>query len=161
MGKQSGRPAGWFEEIVGRNEDRLLRAAVSLLRSKAEAEDAVQDTFVKLLEKAPNFVDESHETAWLLRVVINHCKSRLRSLAWKNAAPLPPEYPAQTEAQRELLDTVRALPAKYRVVIHLFYYEGYATKEIAVITKQKDSTVREQLTRARRMLKKFLEEDEV
>jgi len=161
MSKQPVRPAGWFEDIVRRNEDKMLRAAIALMRSKAEAEDAVQDAFVKLFEKAPSFDSEKHETAWLLRVVVNRCKSRLRSFAWKKAAPLLVEYPAQNGEQRELLETVRALPAKYRIVIHLYYYEGYQTKEIAKMTKQKDSAVREQLTRARRMLRKFLEEDEV
>jgi RNA polymerase sigma-70 factor (ECF subfamily) len=57
------------------------------------------------------------------------------------------------------METVLALPPKYRTVIHLYYYEGYATKEIAEITEQKESTVREQLTRARRKLKDFLESE--
>jgi RNA polymerase sigma-70 factor (ECF subfamily) len=68
--------------------------------------------------------------------------------------------PAENPHQHELIETVMRLPVKYRTVIHLHYYEGYATKEIAAMTKQKEGTVREQLTRARRMLKKFIEEDE-
>jgi RNA polymerase sigma-70 factor (ECF subfamily) len=58
------------------------------------------------------------------------------------------------------METVMSLPPKYRSVIHLYYYEGYSTREIAEMTAQKDSAVREQLTRARRMLKKFLSGEE-
>ena len=149
-----------LEAAVARNGDRLLRAAAAIMGGKAEAEDAVQDAFVKLMERAPVFKDERHEAAWLLRVTINRCKDRLRSFAWSRSAPIPADYPAQNDEQRELLEVVRALPAKYRAVIHLYYYEGYATKEIAVMTGQKESAVREQMTRARRMLRKYLEEDE-
>jgi len=66
-------------------------------------------------------------------------------------------YPAQTDKKHEITEEILSLPSKYRIMIHLFYYEGYTTKEIAEITKQKESTVREQLTRARRLLKNFLE----
>ena len=156
--EQSGRPEDWIEESVKRNGNRLLRTAAAVIGGIAEAEDIVQDAFVKLLEKQPLFESDEHETAWLIRVTVNLCKSRLRSHWWKTTVPLTETIPARDEGQQEIVDTVMSLPAKYRTVIHLFYYEGYPTKQIADITKQKDSTVREQLTRARRMLKKYLEE---
>lgn len=146
-----------MEETVKRNEDKMFRAALAIMGGKADAEDIVQDVFVKLMEKQPRFESPEHETAWLIRVAVNLCKSRLRSPWRKKTVPLLDTYPAQSDQQQNILQTVLSLPAKYRTVIHLFYYEGYSTKEIAEITKQKDSTVREQLTRARRMLKNFLE----
>jgi len=157
VNNQSNRPVDWMEESVKRNEDKLFRTAVAIMGSKADAEDVVQDVFIKLLEKQPEFESPEHETAWLIRVTVNLCKSRLRTHWWKKTVPLLDIYPAQTDEQQSIMETVLSLPSKYRAVIHLFYYEGYSTKEIAEITGQKESTVREQLTRARRMLKKFME----
>ena len=157
MSNQSNRPVDLTEESVKRNEDKLYRAAIAIIGGKAEAEDIVQDVFLKLFEKHPNFESTEHETAWLIRVTVNLCKSRLRSHWWKKTVPLLDSYPAKTNEKQSLMETVLSLPAKYRIVVHLFYYEGYSTKEIAGIMGRKESTVREQLTRARRMLKKFLE----
>ena len=140
-----------------RNQDRLYRTALAITRSKTDAEDAVQDTFVKLLQKQPKFNSPEHETAWLIRVTVNLCKNTLRK---QKPSQLLEDYPAQDPVSHELMETVMSLPPKYRLVIHLYYYEGYATKEIAAMTKQKEGTVREQLTRARRLLKKYLLEEE-
>ena len=157
---QSDRPVDWAEEIVKRNENKVYRTAAAIMGGKADAEDIVQDVFLKLVEKHPGFDSIEHETAWLIRVAVNLCKSRLRSHWKKKTVPLLDTYPAQNPEQQNLIETVLSLPSKYRVVIHLFYYEGYATREIAEITEQKESTVREQLTRARRLLKAFLEGEE-
>jgi RNA polymerase sigma-70 factor (ECF subfamily) len=148
-----------MEQTVKRHENRLLRTAAAIMGSKTDAEDIVQDAFVKLFEKQPEFESTEHETAWLVRVTVNLCKSVLRSHWWKTTVPLLDDHPAHDEEQRDVMETVLSLPVKYRTVIHLFYYEGYSTKEIAEITGRKESTVREQLTRARRMLRKFLEEE--
>jgi RNA polymerase sigma-70 factor (ECF subfamily) len=155
--KQSNRPVDWIEETVTRNEDRMYRDALAIMGCKADAEDILQDVFIKLIEKQPCFESQEHETAWLIKVTVNLCKSRLRSHWWKKTVPLLDTYPAQTDEQQNIMQSVLALPSKYRIVIHLFYYEGYPTKEIAEMTGQKESTVREQLTRARRLLKDFLE----
>jgi len=157
VNNQSNRPVDWVEEIIQRNEDKLFRTAVAIMGDKADAEDVVQDVFIKLLEKQPRFETPEHETAWLIRVTVNLCRSRLRTHWWKKTVPLLDIYPAKTDEQQSIMETVLALPSKYRAVIHLFYYEGYSTKEIAEATRQKESTVREQLTRARRILKKYLE----
>jgi RNA polymerase sigma-70 factor (ECF subfamily) len=154
---RGGETVDWIEEIVKRQADTLYRTAAAILGSRAEAEDAVQDVFVKLLEKQPAFESAEHETAWLIRVTVNQCRSRLRSHWWKKTVPLLDSHPAQTVDQHNIMETVQSLPVKYRTVIHLFYYEGYSTKEIAEITRQKDSTVREQLSRARKMLRIFME----
>ena len=157
MNNQSSRPVDCMEEIVKRNEDKMFRTALAILGGKADAEDIVQDVFVKLFEKQPHFESTEHEAAWLVRVTVNHCKNFLRLHWWRKTIPLLDSYPTQTDEQQSILQNVLSLPSKYRTVIHLFYYEGYSTKEIAEITEQKESTVREQLTRARRMLKISLE----
>jgi len=149
--------ATWMEAIIKKHENKLYRTALAIIGCKADAEDIVQDVFIKLFEKQQNFESTAHEAAWLIRVTVNLCKNRLRSHWWKRTVPLLDTYPAQNNEQQDIMQTILTLPSKYRGIIHLFYYEGYSTKEIAEITEQKESTVRQQLTRARRMLKDFLE----
>jgi len=148
-----------MEETVKRNIDKMYRVALAVTRDKTDAEDAVQDAFVKLFEKRPSFATPEHETSWLIRVTVNICKNLLKSQ--KKSTELLDIYPAQNDNQHELIQTIETLPEKYKLVIHLYYLEGYSTKEIAKITKQKESTVREQMTRARRTLKKYLQEEDL
>jgi len=146
------------EEIILRTENQLLRFAVAILGNIEDAKDVVQDTFVKLIEKQPRFNDESHEIAWLILVAKNLCKTRLRSAKRKSCTELLETFAADDKEQFELIELVQSLPLKYKIVIHLYYYAGYSTKEIAAMTKQKESTVRQQMTRARELLKKYLED---
>ena len=158
MNNQSNRPVDLIEDFVKRHENRIYRIAIAIMGSKADAEDVMQDVFLRAVEnKSPQFESVEHETAWLTRVTVNHCRNRLRSNWWKKTEPLLDIYPAQDIEQQNLLETVNALPSKYRIAIVLFYYEGYSTNEIAKITGRKESTVRSHLLRARHMLKDFLE----
>ena len=157
MFEKSNRPMDWIEEIVKRDSNKLFRAAVAITGSKAEAEDVVQEVFVKLIEKQPKFESEEHETAWLIRVTVNLCKNRIRSIWWRKTEPLLETYKTQSSEETNIMQIILSLPIKYRTVIYLFYYEGYSTKEIADITNQQESAIRQQLTRARRKLKDFLE----
>ena len=144
------------EQLVKENENRLYRAALAILGDRHEAEDAVQDAFVKYLEKAPAQLENS--AAWLMRVLVNGCKSRLR-LGWRRVGPLPDTLPAPREEEREELEELYALSPEDRAVIHLFYYEGYSTGEIARITGQLPGTVRSRLSRAREKLRHMLSEE--
>jgi RNA polymerase sigma-70 factor (ECF subfamily) len=150
---------GSIEEFVRKYESRLYRTAIAIMGNRADAEDIVQDAFIKVLEKRPSFESPEHEIAWLIRVTVNLCRSRLRSTWWKKTEPLLDSYPARFESEQQLMETILSLPAKYRIVLHLFYYEGYSTREIADITDQKESTVRSQLTRARQKLGALLKEE--
>ncbi len=154
MSRKSNRPVDW-EALVTQNETRLYRAALAILGHPQEAEDAVQDAFVRYLEKAPAHLDSS--AAWLMRVLVNGCKSRLR-LAWRRVGPLPEALPAPGPEEREELEELFALPPEDRTVIHLHYYEGYSTAEIARMLGCQPGTVRSRLSRAREKLKKLLEE---
>ena len=149
--------AYWVEAIIKKHENKLFRTALAIMGNKADAEDIVHDAFIKLFERQQDFASAEHEAAWLIKVTVNLCKNRLRSHWWKRTVPLLDTYPAQNDSQHDIMQSILALPSKYRMAIHLFYYEGYSTKEIAEITTQKESTVRQQLTRARRMLKDLLE----
>lgn len=154
MSQGSNRPVDW-ESLVTENENRLYRAALAILGDPQEAEDAVQDAFVRYLEKAPEHLE--NPGAWLTRVLVNGCKSRLR-LAWRRVGPLPETLPAPGPEEREELEELFALPPEDRAVIHLHYYEGYATAEIAQMLGQRPGTVRSRLSRARERLRKLLEE---
>ena len=156
MSSESNRPVDW-EALVSQNENRLYRAALALLGDPQEAEDAVQDAFVRYLERAPEELE--NPGAWLMRVLVNNCKSRLR-LAWQRVGPLPDTLPAPAMEEREVLEELFALPPADRAVLHLYYYEGYTTDEIARITGQRPGTVRTRLSRAREKLRRLLTEEQ-
>lgn len=154
MSQRSNRPVDW-EELVAQNETRLYRAALAILGHPQDAEDAVQDAFVRYLEKAPENLE--NPSAWLLQVLVNGCKSRLR-LAWRRVGPLPGAIPVPGPEEREELEELFSLPPEDRAVIHLHYYEGYSTAEIAQMLACRPGTVRSRLSRARERLKKLLVE---
>ena len=144
--------------LIEEHGDRLYRLCLLLLRDPHLAEDAVQDAFLRYLEKAPDFPDAARERAWLLAVTVNGCKSRLRSPWRRRTAPLLDTYPAADREERELLEAIQALPPRDRAVIHLYYYEGYTTVEIARILGARESTVRSLLARGREKLRAVLKE---
>ena len=149
-----------LEDLVTRYENTLLRAALAILGDVSEAEDAVQDAFLRYLEKKPAFRDGEHQRAWLLKVLANGCKSRLRSRKRHGTVELLDVYPAPDQGSREVLEAVLALPPRERAAVHLFYYEGYSTEEIAAILGQRPGTVRSHLTRARQALRERLKGEE-
>ena len=155
---ESNRPADSFEQQVLKYEDALYRIALAMMKNKPDAEDVLQEVFLKLFEKKTIFESAEHEKAWLIRVTINLCKSKFRYAFRKREETLLDIYPAKSEQQNSLIEQVMQLPPKYRAVIHLFYYEGYTTGEIAQITRQKEGTVRSLMSRARKKLKLMLTE---
>ena len=148
-----------LELLVRTHENTLYRAALAILGDVQEAEDAVQDTFLKYLEKALAFESAGHERAWLLRVTVNGCKSRLRSPWRRRRAPLLESYPAAAPEEQTALEAVLSLPPKERAAVHLYYCEGYQTAEIAAITGEAEGTVRSRLSRARAKLRDTLKGD--
>ncbi len=141
----------YMVRLVKTYSDSMLRAAYSVLKSTDDAEDAVQDAFLRLVQKRPQFKNSEHEKAWLLRVTINISKNMLKSAA-RNNLPVTEEIPCLDE-KSELLAVVMSLPERYRTVIHLYYFEGYSIKEIAAVLKLPSATVGTRLARARNLLK--------
>ena len=148
-----------IERVVNEYATMLLRVAYSQLNNRAEAEDTVQEVLLKYMEKAPIFQSEEHEKAWLLRVTVNHCKNHLASAWFRKRADLDEGILALDNAELEVVSAVAALPAKYRAVVHLYYFEGYSTKEIAEILHSRPNTVSSRLSRARALLAKALKEE--
>lgn len=145
-----------LEALVRRHENTLYRTALAILGEPQEAEDAVQDTFVKYLEKTPQCPDEARERAWLLRVTVNGCKTRLRSPWRRRTVALSQWLPAPEPEEAQVLEAVLSLPPRQRAAVYLFYVEGYRTAEIAQLTGEAEGTVRSHLSRARARLRDLL-----
>lgn len=143
---------------VEKYSSMLLRLAMTRLSSTADAEDTVQEVFIRLMTKAPNFKDEEHEKAWLIRTTLNYAINLRKSAACK-IVPLDDALPVVQPEQYDLLSAVRSLPDKYSAVIHLHYYEGYSLKEISKLLGLPVATVGTRLTRGREKLRQLLKED--
>ena len=149
-----------IENAVNTYSQSLLKIAYTYMKSTTDAEDIVQDAFIQYLRSAPEFENGEHEKAWLIRVTINLCKNSLKSSWRTKRTELDENLPSSlNEDEGFLLSEVLKLPEKFRTVIHLHYYEGYAIKEIAEIIGQNPSTVGVWLKRGREQLKRILEGD--
>ena len=137
-------------EIYG---DMVYRLALAQTQSSHDADDVFQEVFLRYLRAAPVFREEEHRKAWLLRVTVNCCKKLHGSFWRRHTVALSEALPAQNPEEGELLGLLEGLPQKYRAVLHLYYYEGYATEEIAAILGRSPGTVRSQLSRGRALLR--------
>ena len=150
------------QELVEMYKDNIYAAAFNICKSAADAEDVVQDTFLQYYMTKKEFDDEKHIRYWLLRVAINKAKNIQSSFRRKNEMLLEDYVETltfETPESRELFEEVLKLPEKYRVVIHLFYYEDYSVKEIAKILRATESSVKVRLSRGRAKLKDALKEE--
>ena len=149
------------DEAFRRYGDRLFSAAFSICRNREDADDTVQDTFLKYYTQNEEYIDESHLKAWLIRVAINRAKD-LSGAFWRRNRVSWEEYMDELEFQepedRSLFEAVMRLPGKYRIVIHLFYYEEYSIDEISATLHRSQGTVKSQLSRGRKLLKTMLTE---
>lgn len=137
--------------------DMLYRTAYLLLGNPHDVQDALQEVLLRYMEKAPDFQSPDHEKAWLLRVTSNCCKDCLRFRmrhAYIDLESLRELLPAPDKQQ--LVRELYALPARYKTVLILFYFEGYSAKEIAQILSLSENAVKKRLQRAREALKKEL-----
>jgi len=137
----------------------ILRCAYSYLHNMADAEEILQDTLLKLLTAAPTFDSEEHKKAWLLRVAANLSKNRIEYNALRDCDELDDSLVAEGREDLSFVwEAVKQLPTQYREVIHLHYYEGYSTEEMANILGRNPSTIRSDLRRGREKLKSVLKE---
>lgn len=145
-----------LEKLILSHSTALFRAAVSVTGNIQDAEDAVQEAYLKFLETSPRLDGESREKAWLMRVTVNAALDRVRERTRHPTGELLDIYPAPEGETRELLESVGRLPANERAAVHLFYYEGYTSDEIAKILKCRPGTARSYLSRARERLRREL-----
>lgn len=150
-----------IKQIVNQYSDMLLRIAFTHMANQYDAEDMVQNVFLKYIEKQPSFESTEHEKAWFIRVLINMCHNHFHSSWIKKTVELDenimfPDFGENELDEKAILSSVIHLPKKYRLVIYFFYYEDYSIAEIAKTCNKKEATVRSQLFRARQLLKDSL-----
>ena len=147
-------------EAFNRNSDMVYRLAIARVKNKYDADDILQEVFLRFIKHKDKVENEEHLKALLIRITINCSKTLLTSSWFKRTEPLSENLSVQDEYS-DTLDAVLRLPQKYRTVIHMHYYMGYSVDEIATILKSKPSTVKSWLHRARQKLKTDLEGDEI
>ena len=149
-----------FEKAVIRNNQRLFLIALSFTKSTHDAQDILQNVFLKLLKYSEEFTSDEHLDKWLTTVCVNESKNYIKSLFRKHQSIDDCEIVSQdifeNSMQSDLYNVVMSLPKKDRTVIHLFYYEDMSIKEISSILKSTESTVKTRLSRARKKLKEML-----
>lgn len=144
-------------ELFHTYRDDVYRLALSYTRSRQEAEDICQSVFLALLEHP--HITPGKEKAWLMQTCANRCKNLLRSHWWRMTESMDAAQPSSVQPDTGIREAVMALEPKYRVVVYLYYYEGYTTEEIARLLKISQSAVSTRLYRARTILKNTLKEE--
>lgn len=143
--------------------DTVRRLCMIHLKSYHDSEDIFQTVYLKYVLSSVNFESEEHEKAWFIRVTINACKDFFRDSFRSHTVPLEEllhEQEELTPDNSEVLDAVLSLPAKYRDVVYLHYYEEYTAVEIARILKKNKNTVYTLLTRSKQLLRERLGGDD-
>lgn len=150
------------QELMECYQDNLYAVAFNVCKNPEDSEDVVQETFFQYHTNNKQYENEQHIRAWLIRVAINKAKN-VNLTFWRRNKVSLEEYMEtltfETPESENLFETVMRLPEKYRIVIHLFYYEEYTVKEIAEILKISESNVKARLSRGRAKLREELKEE--
>ena len=150
-----------FSEKYSLYGDMIFKISMVYLGNPSDCEEVMQEAFIKLLYKAPQFESREHEKRWLIRVTINCCKDCLKSFWRKNTVTLGSlEIVSEFTEELKFAELIVKLPYRYKAVIHLHYYEGYNIKEIADLLHIGSSAVKMRLKRGRELLKLEMEGDE-
>lgn len=153
MKNSTTRPDCDIEALVNTYGDMLFRLCVVMLGSETDAEDAVQETFIKYMQKAPDFESSEHEKAWLITTSKNKCRDMLR---FRQRHPqISIEYMqglSSDSADSGILEALMSLPEKFRLVLTLYYVEEYRIDDIAQIIRKTPSAVKMRLQKGRKLL---------
>lgn len=148
------------ENFVKKYADLVYRVAFTMLKNKENTEDVFQDVFMKLCTGNISFLNEEHEKAWIIKVTKNQCLDFLKRSSNKPKEELEENIVGKTQNDNSyILDEVMKLPEKFRIVIYLFYFEGYKINEISSILDENESTLKSRLVKARELLKERLKEE--
>ena len=142
-----------IESLLQTYGNGLFRLSLVMLRNESDAEDAIQDTMIRYLQKSPNFQDADHEKAWLFKVCTNICHDMLRYRKRHPQVDIDTQYHlTEKETDASLLDALMELPEKFKLVLILYYVEGYRIHEIAEIIERSPSAVKMRLQKGRKLL---------
>lgn len=147
-----------FEYLVNTYHASLYRLLYGYCRNTQDAEDCIQTAYMRLWQSDKSFKSEEHAKNWLYKTAVNYARDLYR-LKWSKTEPLPEDLTFDTEESMNLYEELSELREEYRIVLLLYYYEGYSVKEISKMIDVKESTVTTRLARARGQLKVRLEED--
>ena len=153
-----------YKELVSKYANMSFKIAYNYCQNKYDAEDVVQNTFLKLLQHKGDFADDEHTKRWLIRVTINEAKNMCTSFWRKRIVSLEEsksdaEFSFENGEESALYDAVMSLGEKYRIVVHLYYYEEYSVREISEILNIKETTIQTRLMRARAKIKSMVKGD--
>jgi RNA polymerase sigma factor (sigma-70 family) len=143
-----------IREAVKKYSDMLYKICIVILCNEQDVQDAIQDTFCRYLEKKPEFRNEEHEKAWLIRVATNISRDMIRFRIRHPKISIDElknsfAEPEQRETFQELLE----LPVKQRTAIYLHYVEGYHIKEIADIMGTTEGAIKMRLRRGKEQMR--------
>lgn len=155
----------YFRYILENYSDTIIRLCYTHTNNMSDAEDIAEDTFCELVRSKPSFDSQEHEKAWLLRVAVNKCKNHMKSARVRLNVSIDdenmpeiadPSTVGHDDGGGRVREAVMSLPEKYRIVIHLFYFEDLSIEEIARVIRLPKATVGTRLARGRALLKKQL-----
>ena len=146
-----------FTEVYYRHVDTVYRVCYSFMKNKADTEDMVQETFLRLLSSQKSFENDRHEKAWLIVTASNVCKDTLKKW-WRKSENIEDflDIAAEPKQEDSLLEVILQLPEDAKDAVYMYYYEGYTTVEIAEFLHCPESTVRSRLMRAKKKLQVML-----
>ena len=151
-----------FDQLYHAHADTVYRVCMMYLKNVHDAEDATQETFVKLIKKRPDLASQEHQKAWLIVTAGNICKNKLRSQKIRNLflqKTIKEETYENSPLQDETLQLILDLPPNIKMSLYLYYYEGYTSGQIADLIGKSDAAVRKYLQQGREKLKNELKED--
>ena len=154
-----------FTELYVQHVDAVYRICYSFLKNRTDAEDAVQETFLRLMQSQKPLENDAHLRGWLVVTASNVCKNMLHSWLWQKRQEVEDweevlKSDNQTPEETAVLKALMQLPEKYKTVLYLYYYEEYSIREISKLNGRKESTIQSRLAAARQKLKKILEKGE-
>lgn len=155
-----------FDRLMRNELQRMYRIAISMLQNEEDAADAIQETVLKCWQKIGQLKQEAYFQTWLTRILINQCKDVLKSrkryvsLDDFEVSDFPELVQEDSYFTNEWKEVLEGLKEKYRIVMELYYVDGFSTKEIAEMLHITDMSVRSRLSRGRKQLEQLLDVDD-
>lgn len=155
-----------FEKIIERNGKSIYKIAFVYMKNRFDADDVYQEVLLRFLKYRPEFVSNEHEKNWFITVTINVCKS-FKSSAWqRHNVTVDDDSWSQilsdgtdsdlTGQDSAVMDALMMLDDDTRLIMQMYYYEGYSVKEISIITKIKETSVYMRMSRGRKKMRRIL-----
>lgn len=156
--KEKSFDSEYIKVLVDKYSNMIFRICYGVLCNRDDAEDALQDTFLKYLTKAPDFQNDEHEKAWLIRVATNISKNM--SIVRHRRKTFDADELVDmgvTDEDRYVFEAISELPVKFKIVMMLYYIEGYSVKEVSNLISVSEDAVRKRLQKGRELLKLKIE----